>query len=635
MKRAPTVTVVDFETKPILPRPEYPPAPVGVSIRTPGEKARYYAFGHPTENNCSKRDAARALQTVWKSDTPVLFHNAKFDLDVAQSGFDLAVLPWERVHDTMFLLFLDDPHSASLELKPSAERILGLPPTEQDELKAWIMAHKRWIEEEFGWKFTPSEWGSAISFAPGGLVGKYANGDVVRTEGIYRDAYPRILARGMGQAYDRERELMPILLENERVGIRVDVGALKRDVARSLQEMETVDLWLRKRLKASSLNLDNDGELAEALSSSGVVADDQWSLTATGKRSVSKKNLLPEMFSDSRVASALGYRNRLTTCLKMFMQPWLRQAAARGDGHISTNWNQVRQARDNFSGGTRTGRPSTSDPNFLNISKTWDDKDDGYLHPGFISKGLSPLPLVRSYVLPDKGEVFCHRDYNGQELRILGHYEDGELLEAYRANPRMDVHAHVKELIAETTGLDYHRHQVKVTNFRRIYGGGAPATAGALNIPIEAAKRLLDAHGKALPGVKTLQAQITAIAKGGDPIITWGGREYYVEPPRFDKRFNRWMEYYYKLLNYLIQGSAADATKQAIINYHNHPGKTGRFLVTVYDEINVSAAKAKMRHEMQVLRESMECLEFDVPMLSDGKIGPTWAALTKYEDIAA
>lgn len=627
--RPPAVTVVDFETMPIQARPAYPPVPVGVSIKTPQDKkARYYAWGHPTENNCSKRDAARALHQVWRADPPLLFHNAKFDRDVAETHMDCPALPWHRYHDTMFLLFLSDPHAPDLGLKPAGERLLGLAPEEQDDLKAWILAHRADIPFEF----KPKDWGAAIGFAPGGLTGRYANGDVDRTYGLFKKLYPEIISRGMGEAYDRERELLPILLENERVGMRVDVAELRRDIGIYTTALEAADVWLRRRLKNSALNLDNDGEIADALSSAGIVDDSAWSLTATGKRSVSKNALRPADYNDPRVASAFGYRNRLSTCLKMFMLPWERQASARRDAHISTNWNQVRQARENFAGGTRTGRPSTSDPNFLNISKTWDDKNDDYAHPAFL-KGSPPLPLVRRYVLPDKGETFCHRDYNGQELRILGHYEDGALLEAYKENPRMDVHAHVKELILDITGLDYHRTQVKITNFRRIYGGGAPATAGALNIDMDAAKRLLVAHGKALPGVEQLKRQITAIAKGGDPIVTWGGREYYVEPPKYDKKHKRFMDYYYKLLNYLIQGSAADATKQAIINYIKHPARTGRFLVTVYDELNASARK--VAHEMQVLRESMEGLAFDVPMLTDGKTGPNWAAIRKYEDTNA
>ena len=110
------------------------------------------------------------------------------------------------------------------------------------------------------------------------------------------------------------------------------------------------------------------------------------------------KTLTPDLYSDPRVASAFGYRNRLTTCLKMFMLPWLVQAEARGDGRISTNWNQVRGE----AGGTRTGRPSTRDPNFLNISKAWDGNDDGYIHPDFLT--AEALPLVLEWAAELGGE---------------------------------------------------------------------------------------------------------------------------------------------------------------------------------------------------------------------------------------
>ena len=618
-RRAVKVHTIDFETMPIRGRPDYPPAPVGVSILLAGErKATYYAWGHPAENNCTKREAARQLRAVWRSETPLLFHNAKFDLCVAETHFGLDIPSVDRIHDTMFLLFLHDPHARDLGLKPSAERILGEPPEERDRLREWILAHR----QDVPFKFTPKEWGSAIAYAPGGLVGVYANGDCTRTQGLFARLYPTIIERGMLNAYTREIKLLPILLENERVGIRVDHETLRQDTALYHKALEKADVWLRKRLQVNDLNFDNDGEIAEALSKAGIVDDDQWRLTATGRRSVSKTNLTPDMFNDLRVAQALGYRNRLTTCLKMFMEPWLRQADARGDGYVSTNWNQVR----GISGGTRTGRPSTNDPNFLNISKAWDRNDDGYVHPDFIR--LPELPLVRRYLLPDEGEVWCHRDYNGQELRIFGHYEDGPLMQAYLDDPHLDVHEHVRELIESITGLSYQRRQVKIANFRRIYGGGVPATAGGLGISMAHAAQLLDAHGRALPGLAGLIRQIKALAAAGEPIVTWGGREYYCEPSGYSKKHDRWMSYDYKLINYLIQGSAADVTKDALIAYSAHPDRRGRFLVTVYDEINVSARHR--RREMRVLGECMEDIEMDVPMLTDGKVGPTWGDLSEY-----
>ena len=631
MKRPPQVVTIDFETLPIEPRPRYPPKPVGVSILMPSEKkARYYAWGHPTENNCTLTQGKAALKQAWTAGYPLLFQNAKFDIDVAQTHMGVGQRMPEY-HDTMFLLFLHDPHAPDLKLKEAAERILGEPPYERDTLKDWVMAHKKQIETEFGWAFTPKDWGSAIAYAPGSVVGPYANGDATRTRGLFNHLWPRICERGMHAAYMREINIMPIFLENERVGLRVDVDNLRRDVDVYGKAMEAADQWLRKRLKTKDLNLDNDGEVADALDKSGVIAAEDWAMTATGRRSVSKKTLLPEMFKDPKVASVLGYRNRLTTCLKMFMYPWLRQAEARPDRHISTNWNQVRQPRGTSTGGTRTGRPSTTDPNFLNLSKTWDDKDDGFVQPsGMWATGMEPLPLVRRYILPDKGETFCHRDFVGQELRILGHYEDGALLAAYKEDPTIDVHAWVKEMILEHAGLDYHRHQVKITNFRRIYGGGAPAMAGALHISLEAAKQLLTAHSKALPGLKDLNDQIKALSAEGSPIVTWGGREYFVEEPGYSERFKRHMTYEYKLLNYLIQGSAADITKEAILRHYHHPKRTGRFLVTVYDEINVSAKNHV--HEMKLLNDTMSSIEIDVLMMSDGKIGPNWGALTKYVD---
>lgn len=641
MKRPPPVTVVDFETNPIEPRPEYPPRPVGVSIKKPGQKPRYFAWGHYSgNNNCSKRDAENALRSVWKTDT-LLFHHAKFDIDVAQTHMGCGPLPWERIQDTMFLLFLFDPHAPDFKLKPSSERLLGLAPDELNALEDWIWEHRKELVATFGIdRYKNSKGGAVINsrkalgaftaYAPGDIAGAYANGDTTRTEGLFKFLWPRIMERGMGEAYDRERELLPILLDNERTGLRVDLRALRRDIKLYTAASESAEAWLRKRLKAPNLNLDSDAEVAEALSRLKIIDEADWTLTATGNRSVSKKNLLPEMFKDAKVATALGYRNRLQTCLKMFMLPWARQAEARPDGHVSTNWNQVRNSNSADLSGTRTGRPSTSNPNFLNISKSWYDKDDGYAHPVHIA-ALPELPLVRQYIQPDAGEVFCHRDYNGQELRLLGHFEDGALMAAYRENPALDVHDHVRQLLEDIAGLRYHRTQVKITNFRRIYGGGAPATAGALHISIDVAKQLLAGHAKALPGVKDLSDQIKALSQSGEPIVTWGGREYYVEPPRYDKKYGREMTYEYKLLNYLIQGSAADCTKEAILRYHRHPKKTGRFLVTVYDEINVSAADYKT--EMAVLKEAMESIETDVFMQSDGKISPkNWAALKKYED---
>jgi DNA polymerase I-like protein with 3'-5' exonuclease and polymerase domains len=609
--------VVDFETAGIQARPEYPPKPVGVSIQLPSwKKSRYYAWGHPTNNNCTIAQPAEILKDCVRAGLPMLFHNAKFDVDVMTTHMGVPMPTWGNIHDTQFLLFLLDPHATTHSLKPSAHRILGMAPEEQDAVKQWLVTHGIVRANQ-------SDWGAYICRAPGDLVGRYADGDVLRTRLLFEKLHPEVVELGMQEAYDRERELMPILLENETQGILVDADTLSRDVKAYRQCSDMVDEWLRKRLKSPGLNIDSDRDLADALDSAGIVSD--WVLTKTGQRSVAKKNMTPDMFKDPRVASALGYRNRLQTCLGTFMEPWLEMASSTG-GRIHTSWNQVRQNRtDKTQGGTRTGRMSCT-PNFQNIPKDWYDKGDGYVHPDHLK--VPPLPKIRGYVLPDKGQVFCSRDYSQQELRVLAHFEDDKLMSAYHQNPKLDVHDFVKDAIREITGIELSRRHTKIINFGLVYGMGLGKLAEDMGVEVDFAKQVKAAQGRAVPGLKKLSDEIKNLVKHGEPIVTWGGRHYHPEPPKMVN--GRMMSFEYKLLNYLIQGSSADCTKQAIINYH-HVRKNGRFLVTVHDEVNISVPPKAVKSEMKLLRDAMADVAFDIPMVSDGSTGPTWGDIKEYE----
>ena len=633
--KVPEVAVVDFETFGIQRRPAYPPVPVGVSIIKPGKAPRYYSWGHGSDNNCTKEDAIKALQEVWDT-YPILCHNGKFDYDVATTHMRMKPLSWERIHDTMFLLFLYNPHAQSLALKPAAEAILDMPPEERDEVQEWVCSN---VEE---CKRKKSEWGAYIHAAPGGLVGRYANGDTIRTDKLFKFLWPEIQEAGMLPAYDVDRELMPYLLENERVGIRADVDMMTRDRAIYGKALEDADAWLRKTLGAPELNVDSDNELANLLDTLGVVTD--WEITKTGKKSTAKKNMTPDKFTGdvrikgrrvatgAQIASVLGYRNRLLTCLSVFMDNWLEMANASG-GQIFTNWNQVRQTSSGGDiAGARTGRMS-SNPNFMNIPKSFYDKNDDYVHPAHVAC-LPELPLMRRYILPDRygraDGVFLHRDYNQQEIRILAHFEDGELMKRFIDNPRLDIHTLVQTQIRELTGHEFPRSSVKIVNFGKIYGMGVGKLALGIKSTVEIARKLSDGHRRALPGVALLDGYLKQLGRSGQPITTWGGRRYFCEPPKILPTGHK-QTFEYKLLNYLIQGSAADCTKAALIAYHK-AAKDGRFLVTVHDEINLSAPKKAMHSEMKILREAMASVVFDIPMLSDGKFGPRWGELTKYEE---
>lgn len=630
--------VLDFESLPIESRPHYPPEPVSFSLKMPTWRApKFYAWGHRTGgNNTSAEDAKRVLTAAYAAvtpTTPLLCHNGKFDMDVAEEWFGLPLPDWRAFHDTMILLFLKDPHQHQLGLKPSAERLLGLPPEEQDAVKAWILQHKKTLEQEFPEIVTryggikPSTAGAFVAYAPGNLVRPYADGDDTRTLQLFEALLPEITERGMLPAYHRELQLLPILLRNEREGIRVDSPALERDQAVYEAAQAKTDAWLRKALKAPGLDLDKDKDVAAALKAADAIS--VWTQTPTGRDSVSRKNMKLEHFRDRKVAAAYGYRQKCATTLETFIRPWRKFTV---EGRMHTNWNQVRQTKGGGgdTGGTRTGRPSTDKPNFLNMPRTVEDNaDTGFIMPTHIA-GLPLLPRIRSYILPDeKGHVVGRRDFSQQELRVLAHFEDGALLAAYLNNPYLDVHHFLMVAIQEQFGLNVDRYTTKTLNFGYIYGQGMGSLAEKMGRPVDEVKQFRDAQMRALPGLKTLSDALKARARAGEPICTWGGRQYYVEPPMVIDGRLRTFEY--KLINYLVQGSSADLTKESIIRY-DAARKEGRFMLSVYDENDISVPKRALKAEMAILRECMLSMNTDVPLLSDGEWGVNLGTLQDFKE---
>lgn len=602
--------VIDFETKPIAAWPDYPPKPVGVSIRLPKDrKAKYYAWGHPTENNCSYEDALQVMKAIWASGEPILCHNAKFDLDVAETHMGLALPSWERIHDTMFLIFLNDPHSPNLKLKPAAERLLGLPPEEQDAVRDWCIAEKLIPRNA-------KEFGHLICQAPGALVGKYANGDVDRTLKLFEKLYPAIVARGMLGAYERERKLLPILLRNEHQGVQVDLAKMREDDAKYEKAQQAIDSWLKDQLCVPpEFNLDSDDQLADALVATGKADPSLFDLTPTGKRSTAKDSLIGAV-TDKAVLGGLRYRASLATAYGTFLHPWYLEAEACG-GIVHPSWNQVRQAGyGKDTAGARTGRLSAS--RFMNVPKEFKAE-----HPDYIP-GLPTLPFMRLYMQAFKGEAWGKRDYMQQELRVLGHFGDGVLMQRFQEDPSLDVHVLAADLITQQFGVPVTRRETKTLGFGLLYGMGLGSLAQRLGTDLDVAKTIKKAYLGIFPELAELQQTLKHYAKSGQPLRTWGGREYYVEEPKVVG--NRLRTFEYKLLNYLIQGSSADCTKEAIIRYDSVK-KDGRFVLTVHDEINISAPKKAIQSEMKILYEAMKSVEFDVPMLSDGGIGPNWGAL--------
>ena len=635
---------LDYETLPIGGRAEkrYPPEPTSFSLKMPEWRVpKFFAWGQRSGgNNCTKDDARRVLHNAYKAISPIsplVAFNAKFDLEISLEHMGLPIPAWHDYHDPMFLLFLDDPHQKELGLKPSAARLLDIGRDDRDAVEAWILENKKKLEAEhpeilrdYG-GIKPSTAGAFIGYAPGALVGPYANLDVTRMLKILDLKLHEVtVERGMGVAYDRERKLMPILLRNEREGISVNAAKLREDEPIYVKAQEKADAWLRKALKAPGLDLDKDAEVGKALEAADAIS--QWTLTATGRKSVSKKNLKLGHFRDRKVAAAYVYRQKCATTLETFIRPWLHYGST---GRMHTNWNQVRQSKnDRETGGTRTGRPSTDSPNFLNMPKTVKESEiGGFVMPTHIA-GLPLLPKIRSYIVPSKkGWLIGRRDYNQQELRMTAHFEDGALLQAYLEDPRLDVHEFLRVQIVDGLGIEVDRAITKTLNFGYIYGQGLGSLAEKMERSVDEVRAFRTAQMKMLPGLKGLSDSLKQRAKLEQPIVTWGGRQYFVEEARWSEKDNRWLSFEYKLLNYLVQGSSADVTKESIIRYDD-VRKDGRFILSVYDENDIEAPAKAMKAEMLRLREAMMSIEVDVPLMSDGEVGPTLGDLEDLKEPA-
>ena len=571
------ILTLDFETDGIEARPAYPPTPRGLAVyRTDVEYSQYFAWGHPTDNNCHEHKVIALVEQWLKQATKIIMHNAPFDGSILEEKWGLKV-PWHKVEDTMVMAFIDNPHG-ELSLKPLAELHLGMPPEERDAVKDWLVNH--------GICRDTKDWGKHICKAPGGLVGEYAKGDVVRTFDLYNFYLKKWEHKqSLFVAYRREMELMPHILRMDQHGVRIDVPALSKDLNAAYVEMDWLDNEI-SRILGKEVDVDSNDELADAIEAAGLSKG--FASTTTGKRSVAKDSLL-EAVSDPLLLGHLLVRNSLATCIRTFMQPWLAQAKQTG-GRLYIKFNQVRNYSET---GARTGRLSSS-PNLQNVPDEWEKLKSQLERIGYTLH--APMPRVRKYLIADEGKILIGRDYSGQELRLLAHFAGGHLLETLKANPEADVHM----IAANVAGIT--RKVAKTLGFAVLYGAGIGKIAESLYITTEEAEAIKRKYLQALPEIKALQSEVQYRGRSNQPITTIGGRQYYCETAKVMGGKLRTFEY--KLINYLIQSSAADQSKQAMIDYATRT-KHGRLYLMVHDEILIECPIEHQDEEAALLAKCM------------------------------
>lgn len=580
---------LDFETEAIQPRwISYPPKPVGVSVLDPETGENAYYTGQAMVDR---------LAAVWASGRRTCWHNSMFDLDVAETHLGL---PWpypQDYDDTLTMAFLRDCHVPQLSLKYLAEKWCGIVPEARDELHEWILAN---IPEA-----TAKTAGAYICHAPVELVAKYAVDDVRMTKGL-RDFCLAAIDQ-QPEAYLREIALQKVLIDNERLGVRVDRPAMATAITVLEQAIEDCDAWIRTCLKAPDLVVSSGPSLAKALLASDKYDHDAaWPTTKKGAPSTAK-DTVASMIKDPALVDMLRYRSYASTILGTFAQPWYEQSEK--TGRIYTQWNAVRGER----GGTRTGR--------LSAKPTLQTAPTRYPEMPHLALDLPDLPKVRAWILPDEGDRLVSADFSGQELRLFAHFEGDALAKQYNNDPDADLHQFAAVICTAECGFEVSRRNAKTLAFTIIYGGGSKRVAETAGCTLEQAWSMINAYkNKVAVGLPRMQRILDQRYEAKQPFKTLGGRLVKGEPPcvidGVYRRFN------YKMVNLMIQGSAADQTKQAMINYKG----PGRILLSLHDQIVLTVPKDHVEEASKALVDTMlNALPMSVPMRSDLMIGDNFS----------
>jgi len=595
----------DFETHPAINEQPLAPLPVGVAIKHNNEPSHYYSWGHPTNNNCTLLEGMNALKAVYASEEPLLCHNSKFDLRVALDYFGLEIPDSSRIHDTMIMAYLINAREVSLGLKDLAVKYCGMDPDARDRLYEWITAN-----------VSKTNQGAHIYKAPGDLAGEYAESDTDMTYALFNELAAKVIGvqksddyrlQNMGNAYDREQRLMPVIIDMEVRGVTVsDKAGDTLDVLE--KEFELLDMQLSAY---SGGQKPGSKAMFTALRDRGYIDESKITYTDKGNPRYGK-DFIMEIVSDEHLGNVLKRRSKLQKLLGTYVRKFYNSSKV-NDGKYFPYYNQTRSDTDY---GTRTGRLSS------NIQQL--PKDTG-ANTDMFDDNVEGLPSVRSLIVPSsKNKSFIKFDFSGQELRVTAHYAEGKILQAYIDDPSMDVHKFVENLIIEMTGIHLKRTPVKMISFLKLYGGGPNVLSQRLKIDLAVAQGFFQAYDTALPEFKALMKDIEALSRSGKKIKTWGGRYYDVE-------IKGGRKFYYKLGNVLIQGSSADMTKEAMIRYHYHPDRKGDLVLTVHDELVVEVDDEFIDSEADIVQWAMNDIPgWDVPLKSDGAVGKNLAEMKKY-----
>lgn len=567
---------------------------LGVAIKEDDKPGTYHPLVGP-----ERPASMRYLEKVLSSNEDKLAANGLYDIDWLQNFEGLKING--KLFDVQYAEPLLDEYASSYSVDAMAQRYLGQKKG-IDEIAAYCASK--------GWGGIPQK---HLKDVPVPLVAKYAISDVDQEYAIHKMQLERLASEDLMPLYEMECALTPLLVQMRKAGLRLDRD--KRMIAAKTLRAKYVELDRAVEAEYGAFNHNSTVQLAEIFDRLKL----PYGRTATGRPSIKTEDL--ERIEHPFAHKVLSLRQVDKIYSTFVMGAFVDYDV---DGRIHCSFYPLRQDE----GGTVSGRFSSQNPNLQQVPGK-DKTDEGLYDFG---------KLVRGLFVPEDDCWYGKIDYSQIEYRVIAHYARGpksdEVRELYRTNPKTDYHQLVIDWTKQMIGKEISRGDAKRLNFGFAYFMGAPAMSRKFNWPMEKAEEFKTLYNTTMPFIGPTRTAVVNVAKGRGYIRTILGRKARVSDEIRENKKE------YVMFNRLIQGSAADINKKAMVNAYN----AGLFNVltphvTVHDELGVSVPKtAEGIEAYRELKRIMETsVELRVPIVAEAEIGPSWGEVNefKWEDLYA
>jgi DNA polymerase-1 len=397
---------------------------------------------------------------------------------------------------------------------------------------------------------------------------EYASADGNSTYDLYCDVWKGLNEQNpcLTQLWYDLGEYMKAGAEMERCGLLLDVKSIRSHIPElELEQSEFLEEF-RNSIGDPKFNPNSHVQYKKLL---GV----------DPKKSFDKSEL--ENCGDPNAEKILKYK-AYTSVLGKFYAPLM--ATVSPDGRVYPNIKLH---------GTRTSRPSCSNPNLLALPKEGDWFN------------------IRSKFLADPGYSFVSFDWSQAELRLLAHYTEDPVLMSIYENDE-DLHQQMADII----GIS--RDYAKRMNLGVVYGLGADGFSKKARIPLERAQEIYAGYHARFPSIKRLYKRCESFADKHGYMTMWTGRR---------RRFVHRSEHR-KAMSALIQGGVGEVMRITMQNMRNITNPDCKMVLQVYDDLMFMVKDDLLEEYIPVLHKEMEsCNQFNVKMKSECKVGKTWGTM--------